>query len=339
VKNAISGAAAVSSPASTYTWQLDEAGFEAATVELIRHDDDIPVRRMLSSAVAEVQRGVSTTESDLTDDLVVPLDRLTAVAALALELDRPKYFSLAVRSLLSVYDWAITDLRVNSSKHRLTPLLHLRIAERLYALGALAVRYQRWEQVRELVLATVPGLHEQNVDRTWHRDALTNSARANLLRDASGTREVSLLMFGRAVVTRLPALRPDLPTDINATDQAGGPVLRSLAQSDFLASAISGVSAKATSSRALLNTSYPNFAQIDGRYANIAATDLLFTPGVRDLLLPGATDEQIAIVYALLDKEARHAGRAMWGWEGFDDNRVIDFVNHELEQVAGDIFS
>lgn len=339
VKDAISGATAMASPAASYTWRLDESGFEAATVELIRHDDDIPVRRMLPLAEAEVRRCVSTIDEDLTDDLAVPLDRLTALAALALELDRPKYFSMAVRSLLSVYDWAVTDLRVNSSDHRLTPLLHLRIAERLYALGALAVRYERWDQVRELVLAPVPGLHEHSVARTWHRDALTNSARANLLRDASGTREISLLMFGRAVVTRLPVLRPDLPGDINDTNQAGDPVLRSLAQFDFLASVISGVSADAMSSRTLLGASYPNFAQIDGRYANTAATKLLFISGVRDQLLPGATDEQIAIVYALLDKEARHAGRAMWGWEGYTDSRVTDFVNRQLEHVAEDVFS
>jgi hypothetical protein len=53
---ATTATAVATEPADTYTWQLDAAGFEAATVELMRHDDDIPIRRMLRSAQTEVRR-------------------------------------------------------------------------------------------------------------------------------------------------------------------------------------------------------------------------------------------------------------------------------------------
>lgn len=55
LKSALAGAAAADGPAAAFIWQLDAAGFEDATVELVRRTDDVPVRRMLRGALADAQ--------------------------------------------------------------------------------------------------------------------------------------------------------------------------------------------------------------------------------------------------------------------------------------------
>jgi len=248
---ALSGVAVAAGPSAAFTWQLDRAGFEAAAVELLRRDDDVPVRLMLRSAAAEAQRLVLLPESTGATDLVVVLDRIAGLAALGLDLRRSAFMSMAVRTLLDVYGWAVDDLRVHTSAHGLTPVLWLRVAERLYALGALAIRLQAWPSVRELALAPVPALVREQRRSAWHRDALTQASRARLFTEQQPdgrTRELSLLLFARAAAAADPILRPDLPGDVSVSYAGPDPLLDSLCQFDLLVTVVSGVAADATTS-------------------------------------------------------------------------------------------
>jgi hypothetical protein len=112
---------------------------------------------MLRGAADEARRLVSAGGDVGAQDLSVVLDRITAVGALGLELQRHLYFSLSVQTLLDLYGWPIADLRVQTTDHELVPALWLRIAEHLNALGALAVRVNNWTAVRELTLCAGPG--------------------------------------------------------------------------------------------------------------------------------------------------------------------------------------
>jgi len=259
LQTALSGAAVPAGPSAVFTWQLDRAGFEAAAVELIRRDDDVPIRRMLRAAAAESQRLVLLPGSAGATDLIVVLDRVAALAALALDLRRSAFVSLAVRTLLDVYGWAVEESRVQTSAHRLVPLLWLRIAERLYALGALAVRLQDWAAVRDLALAPVPALGREQRRSAWHRDALTQASRARLFTEQQPdgrTRELSLLLFARATAAADPVLRPDLPGEVSASYAGRDPLLDSLCQFDLLVTVVSGIAADATDERSLLAVSY-----------------------------------------------------------------------------------
>ena len=182
LRSALAGAAAADGPAATFTWRLDEAGFEAVAVELVRRADDIPVRRMLRAAQADTQEMVRMPGDGEADDLAVLLDRIAALAALGLELQRPVYFDLAVAALLDLYGWAVEDRGIQTSRHHLVPVLWLWIAERLYAVGGLAVRLRDWPAVRSLPLTPVPALDRNSPGRTWHRDALTQTSRAGLFK-------------------------------------------------------------------------------------------------------------------------------------------------------------
>lgn len=339
---AITAAAVTTEPAATYTWQLDAAGFDAATVELVRHDDDIPIRRMLRSAQTEVRRLVSdplgrvgvvagadpsVAAAAAADDLKVVLDRLTTVAALGLDLDRPRYFTLACQAFAELYGSAVQDLQVQTSVHGLVPVLWLRIAERLYALGGLAVRRQQWSAVRELALLDVAGLDEGRGRRTWHRDALTQSSRARLFNvtRADGTvYEAALPMFARGVAARLPALRPDLPNpDEQVTER--DPLLVSICCFDLLAAVIAATAVEAATEHDVLEVSYPSFARYDARY-DVVVTRLLSDREMRQMLLGQVPDAVLARVLALVDAVAQTAARKFWGWEGYRDQAVKDFI-------------
>lgn len=333
---ALSGAAVAAGPSAAFTWQLDRGSFETAAVELLRRDDDVPVRRMLRAAAAEAHRLVLLPESTGATDLIVVLDRIVALAALALDLRRSAFVSMAVRTLLDVYGWAVADLRVQTSAHRLVPVLWLRIAERLYALGALAVRLQDWAAVRELALAPVPALVREQRRSAWHRDALTQASRARLFTEHQPDgrpRELSLLLFARAAAAADPVLRPDLPGDASASYGGRDPLLDSLCQFDLLVTVVSGVAAGATDERALLAVSYPNYARADSGRANQIVHPLVFDGQVRQPLLAGTGDRQLAVVLDLADRVAQQAGQGFWGWEGYSDPAVRIFVSDHLQRV------
>lgn len=330
-----------SDPASTYTWQLDAAGFDAATVELMRRNDDISIRTMLRSAQAEVRRVVSnplgrvgdvaaadpsSAVAAASDDLKVALDRLTTVAALALDLERPQYFTLTCNTLAELYAWTVRDLKVQTSDHGLVPILWLRIAERLYALGGLAVRLKHWDVVRQLALLEVPGLDERR-RRTWHRDALTQASRAGLFNFTrpDGTKyEASLPMLARGVTVGLPALHPDLPDPAEQVTEHD-PLLVSICSFDLLTALIAAGSIDATSERDVLDVSYPNFSRFGGR-SDVVVTRLLEDRQMRKALLDNATDDTVARALNLLDRIARQEGQRFWGWEGYRDQAVKTFI-------------
>lgn len=333
LRSALAGAAAADGPAATFTWRLDETGFEDAAVELIRRDDDIPIRRMLRAALADAQEMVRTPGDDPAEDLADLLDRIAALAALGVELQRPVYFDLAVAALLDLYGWAVEDLSVQTSRHRLVPVLWLRIAERLYAVGGLAVRLRDWPAVRKLALAPVPALERDPSGRTWHRDALTQSNRAGLFKEPlpdGRTAELSLLLFARSVAARLPALRPDLPGGVPDDLTGADPLLASVCQLDFLLLVVAAAAAGATTARDVLDVAYPNFSRAEGSRTNPIVTALVTDGDARDALLPGTDEAGLALVLALASQVATREGQRYWGWEGYTDDAVKAFLGRHL---------
>lgn len=327
-----------SEPSATYTWQLDAAGFEAATVELLRRDDDVPVKTMLRSAQAEVRRLVSApvgrvgtlTAADApvaADDLNTVLDRLITVAALALDLDRPRYFTMTCRAFAELYGWAVEEIWVQSSNHGLVPVLWLRIAERLYALGGLAVRLKNWAAVRDLALLDVDALDRDYGSRTWHRDALTQSSRANLFNVTQPDGRIlraSLPSFARGIASRLPVLRPELP-EFDDQVTSNDALLLSICSFDLLTAIVAAVDIAAATDRDVFDVSYPNFSRFGGPYDKVV-TRLLADPTMRSALLESVSDADLARVLALEDQVASKEPEGFFGWDGYRDQAVKDFI-------------
>ncbi len=333
---ALSGAGITAGPSAAFTYQLDAASFESAAVELLRRDDDVPVRRMLRVAVADVEQLVRTGGELAVEDLTSALNRITTLAALGLELRRPAFTTMAVRALLDVYGWGVDSQYVLTFEHLALPRLWLRIAERLYALGSLAVRLRDWAAVRDLALAPVMALQRDPGEpprSTWHRHALTQASRGYLFTEKTPeghSRELSLLLFTRAVAATEAALRPDLPGDLVPQHGGADPLLTSICQFDLLLTVVTGIAVGATDERGLLAVSYPNFSRADGRCANGVVPTLVFDREARQALASDVTDRQLAHVLLLTDQIAQCEGQRFWGWEGYTDDAVRSFIDSQL---------
>lgn len=219
--------------------------------------------------------------------------------------------------------------------------LWLRIAERLYSLGALAVRLRDWTAVRALAIARVPTLDLQSRQRTWHRHALTEASRTRLLEESTplgATRVVSLLLFARSVALGNPALHPDLPGEVAPEPSGHDRMLTSLCQFDLLVMVVSGIAINAATEKQLLSVSYPNFGQFDNERVGASAAPLIASTGERETLIPSATDEQVAIVLYLADQVARKAGARFFGWDGYRDETITEFVREHVRLSDQELF-
>lgn len=332
---AASAQAAASSASASYSWQLDSEAFQAATVEMLRRADDIPVRLMLRATEAEAK---AFRDAGNEADFTTVLDRVTTLAALALDLERPQFFDQALGTFAVIFDGVIADRYAPTSRSAPTPVpavtAALRISERLYALGALAVRLRRWRAVRQIALLPIPSLQAETRGRSWHRHTLTEASRASLLQHGENGQKVSLLLFAHAAAAEHPVLHPDLHGD-----PSGGsdPLLTSLCQFDLLATVICGVDVRARTLQDLLRVSYPNFGQFDSRRSAGVVRPLLSGTPERAELLGDATDEDLALVLHFAHQAALEASRAYFGWDAFPDD-VTQWIEDQVRLSDSQIF-
>src|SRR6266540_2804222 len=195
-------------PAVEFNLALEPEVLVEAAIELLRANDDVPLRRLLSRAVPDLRALFSSGDEDGASGL---LDRLTCLAATFLALGRSEWFEQVIDTLVSIYGVGFeNEAPIVNSPPRHSAVLWLAIVERVVALGALAVRRGDWRAVRGLVARRHPDMHEMYT--TWLRHAMTMASRAELLTTRDGNHEVldSLLSRARNVVRRLEWLRPDV---------------------------------------------------------------------------------------------------------------------------------
>lgn len=187
-------------------WQLDQASFDGAVVELVRRNDDIPIRLLLIRTPGEAAAAAGWGDRDEFDTI---LDRLTSLGAIALTLDREDLSNEVIECLAAIYQ---SPPATNASHTTLTqPTLWLDIVARVEALGGLATVLKKWETVR--TLATQPA--SDAFFFSWLRHGLTMASRSSLFpTTATGAPEQGVLIpVARRVVHRLPALRPHVVDD------------------------------------------------------------------------------------------------------------------------------
>ena len=297
-------------PAAEFNLALESGVLVEAAIELLRANDDIPLRRLLTRAVPHLR---APFRSDDQEGVVGLLDRLTCLAAVFLELDRHKWFQRVIDTLASVYGVGFeNEPPIVNAPPRRSAMLWLAIIERVIALGALAVRRDDWWAVRELAAQRNPDM--DGMHTTWLRHAMTMASRAELLTPRDGSQEVldSLLSRARNVARGLKPLRPDVEPENEK-------ILTSLAQFDFLAGLV--IMADNDNKRGIV----PNFARLNTERTNLIAQRLLRDPKMRKMIYPG-DDFQFAVALHTIDLAAQRAGFWYDGWEGYTPD-VIAFIH------------
>ena len=302
-------------PASALTWQLDETTFEQTVVEQLRHDDDIPLRLFLDSAVADADRLYLRGEQD---EIATLLDRLTCLLALTVRLGLRDWIDRLIGVLVEVYSLTFDG---NGSPRRIAgniepSWLQLAVIERMMAVGALAVRRADWHSVRSLVLQT-PSNILRDTYTNWIRHAQVMAARAGYLEqvDNQGRKsDVGLLSTVMAAADRLACVRSGLP-------EGDERLLTSVVQFDFLA--MMTVLAWTPSDKDF--TYYPSFGRYYSYRIEPTVARLITDRPMRAEIYPG-TDEQLAEDLNLALNMAVREGVRFGGGRSFTDPIVTQFL-------------
>jgi len=288
-------------PAVEFNLALEPEVLVEAAIELLRANDDIPLRRLLSRAVPELRAFFRSGDEEGAAGL---LDRLACLAAAFLDVGRREWFQQVIDTLVSIYGVGFeNEPPIINAPPRQSAVLWLAIIERVVALGSLAVRRGDWWAVWELVARRHPDMHEMYT--TWLRHAMTMASRAELLTTRDGSQEIldSLLSRSRNAARRLEWLRPDVEPE----DEK---ILTSLTQFDFLADLVAMADSDNKSGI------FPNFARFSPERTQPAAQRLLREPKMRKIIYPG-DDQHFADALHTIDREAQCAGFRYYGWEGY----------------------
>ncbi|MEV4116967.1 hypothetical protein [Nonomuraea sp. NPDC049695] len=173
-------------PAAEINWELKPERLAAVGVELLRSQDDIPLRLLLTQVPARA-RGLLR-DGDL-EELTGLLDRLVCLIALFVTLERPAWFDRGVAALAEIYELPLAE---PGGQHSTPPVVTvtfwLRVAERVLGVGALAVRRGDWGVVRRLAAPSCAGCRwasTPHLDSACGRDDVPGRSPASTARGAT----------------------------------------------------------------------------------------------------------------------------------------------------------
>jgi hypothetical protein len=271
--------------------------------------------RLLTPDPQEEPEDLDSNQDAARADLGALLDKIAALAARGLVLQNDTLLELTIEALRSIYDGVADEYGRERSDLMLAPAeVWLALIERVYALGALAVRKRRWRAVTELTLQRPEALREYRY-RSWLRHAHVMAARAELLRDPKAERVgASLLQLALAHIIATPELRPDYGPDDNR-------LLSSLAQFDILANLAVTSTAGSVQSAGV----YPHFRRFYGFRSDPAVVALLEDEDARSEIYPESDAE---LAQALRDLGQIGSGEFFHvnGWDEYEDERIRSFL-------------
>ncbi|MGR0319889.1 AlbA family DNA-binding domain-containing protein [Agromyces sp. ZXT2-3] len=295
-----------------------------------------PERKRLNVVLDDARsRLVHATGATALDDAGVnALDKLAIVGATAIRLRRPNVLRDVVQVLRDIYELAphpsVFVVHLTGERDRATAILWREILVRVIALGSLAIRVHDWGAVRSLALVPFEEVEGFGYP-SWLRHGLVFAARANVLEgdgEDAESRGGLILSRARQFSISTPQVAPDLkladgPT--SETEPAGSDlVLDSACQFDILWCVLAAADDPADEH----TTFYPNAAAFDRRRIDPILEQLSSQPALRDELLPGLSDEAIAVAVANVLKLARSEAVRMGSldWSGPLPRRVEAFL-------------
>ena len=314
-------------PLGSVSLDLDPEQLNLAALELIRRGDTIAMRHLFVDALARargmIERGA------LEDELADLLDKLICLAAAFLDYEQGKWLDEVIAALVQIYALGFEDHEPRWFDHRtqispdeVGPRVWLLIIERVFALGALAVRREQWDAVSRLTLQLPKQLEEDGYYKNWLRHALTMASRATQFERRGEGEQLSLLSLARQVAGRLACLRSD-GLDANADE-----LLSSAAQFDLLAGLAAIADARTVRGGQVY---YTNFARFYQERVQPIANRLLADQELRDAIFPLGNDD-LAIAFNDMGHWARQEGWRYDGFMGWDQSPVQAFIDEHLPE-------
>ncbi|MGN6814674.1 MAG: hypothetical protein ACTHK3_01125 [Solirubrobacterales bacterium] len=295
------------------TWMAEQG--EMRRQERIELEEGVGTRKLVEGSLGAVDLSLSST--DLAQAALEFVRRDDQLALKHLTIDGLSRAKGAIASNdVEIYGAAFQDddpttygYATSIPADRAAPRIWLGIAERILALGGLAVRQENWQAVGDLAVQLPRNLRRDGYEVTWLRHAITMASRAGHLEIEDGdgrTKALSLIALARSTAERLKCLRPDLP---ELTDSARDDLLTSITQFDVLWN----IHAISVFGRPEGRAFYPNFARLYQRRVQPVVERILDDNAMRAALFPGP-DAELA---AALDEVGRTAQSEGWRFDGF----------------------
>ena len=273
--------------------------FGEAVARNLEADKDIALRQFARQAEQEITASEGFTDA---------LDRLTLLILLILQsiyFERDDVARVALNHLFRSHQ------RLGTS--RADAQVRLEIITRIYVLGSLVVRLERWDWIRELVLRPINSPdYPDFVYSSWIRQGQVMASRSGLFPEDAGTG--MMISLARALMQREPPLRPDvssssLPEPEHLDDR--DILLNSLCQFDLLYCVVVAADSKEKWD------AYPACSAFKQERVASAANLLARDSNVQQSLLPTATEAEIATalrdVFEVAQKESFRTGGGWWG--------------------------
>lgn len=311
-------------PLGAVNFGLPARDIGPAALEMLRADDTIGLEHLLNDARARARAYIDA--DDIEPELTELLDGVACLAATFLAYSQDEWFARGVEVLVQIYAMAFEQgdakrlgYSTQISEAEKGPRVWLAIIERVFALGALAVRREDWSAVRALTTQLPQPLVEGGYETNWLRHTLTMASRAQHFAEGGVSDKISLIDLARADAARLDCLRPD---GLGSDDEA---ILTSIAQFDFLANVGAIDDADSTDGKVF----YPNFARFRQTRIQGMADRLIGDTAMRDKLLKHG-DPELATALDAIGYHAAREGMRYDGFLGWDGSPVADFITTHL---------
>jgi hypothetical protein len=314
-------------PLGSIHLDLDPRELTLAALDLVRKQDTIALRHLLIDASNRAR--VLIEHDDIESGLADVLDKITCLIATFLEYEQQDWLERTIALLVEIYAMPLHEgdarrfgYSTSIASTEPAPRVWLLIIERVFGVGALAVRRSRWDTVRTLALQLPESIASDGYDTNWLRHTLTMASRAQQFA-VDDAQKASLLTLARAVVSKLDCLRPDAPDEDR--------VLTSLAQFDILSNLAAIDDAGTTDMRVF----YTNFARFRQDRIQGIVQRLLADRGMRSTIFKGDDGHLAGALKVIGDRAAREGWRYD-GFESWDPTPVGQFIADHLPEGFAD---
>ena len=306
-------------PVGTLSIDLDLETLTNAAIELVRASDDIPLILLFKQAPARALELALAGEPEF--DAV--LDRLICLGAVFSTVERSEPVRRAIDSLGAIYNSTFDNQGLDRRDLRIDPAdLRFRIVTRAFALGALLTRNKQWSDIRYISDVRVAS-HDADYWQNWlfHGDVMAARAGFHQDEEGEGGRESykSTLVFAQEHIARLPDLRPD----VSPEDEL---VVTSLCQFSLLTSFVALSTPEGKSTGSFL----AHFGRWFAGRTDPMVVALIDGGEIREEIYPH-DDQSLSNAIRSVGANARAMSHLLHGWHGYEDPRIIEFLNTHPE--------
>jgi hypothetical protein len=290
-------------PAEAMSFSAPASQLAEAARELLRAQDDIPLRKVLLSAEPRLREGLAAQEWV---DVITVLDGLSVLGSVYLTLAADSQASEVIAAVQRIFEIGFDESDVQrQASAAWSPRLWLEVTARAEILGGLAIRRRRWQLARTIGLWLPPEWSRRGY-ASWIQVAATASRHESWpRRDEPPQRPKSVPEVAAEIAVTLPQVSEDVAGDEQRMRE-------SIGHFDFAV----GLMCIADQHNAAPYLLLTDGRLLAGREGLTGFLKLIFPPGpAREAVFP-LDDADLAVALRVFEDTLHRLGQWQFGWYG-----------------------